>query len=602
MLGALPPIRIAIFLAIVLVPLGIAAWLGLKVARDEQKMGQHQFQALLQGRLGDVNGTINRSVQDAERHLLERVISADRVNTKSFGASETEVLRQLRRKEPLVREIFVVDARGELRFPPAGTSGGNATGDETGDATGGDGAEAIESDASADEKAFRERTAAIWRGQAVLYEPPTPEVGSGGGGSAARPRPDQARPSAARKAPGTMVTDLQIRGDTVLTLAQAHEHGWIAWYWEEGLHLLLWRRAAAGGVIGVEVDRVVLLSRIVGKLPASAIDDGRVMLLDSRGNPIHQWGSYQPAEGATPMVTEAVGYPLHSWRLAHYVSPSQERAVFGQTLRLNLILGLAAVALGLIAMAFLFYRDYARRMRDAAQRVNFVTQVSHELKTPLTNIRLYAELLESNLDEEDDKARHRAEVIIAESQRLTRLINNILTFSKQRRQAVESSPSWIDLDAVVADVMEQFKPALAARGIDVEMTIGAGMQVHADPDAVGQIVANLISNVEKYASEGKLVEVTTGPRAGDGSEDAGAYVRVADRGPGIPPGHRDKVFRPFYRASDKLADGVTGTGIGLAIARDLADRNQAELRLVDRDEGACFELLFNECRSGPDDG
>lgn len=616
MLSGLRPGQIILFLAIVLVPLGIAAWLGLEVAENEQKVGQSQFQSLLESRLRDVDGTIARAVADAERHLLERVIPADVTRTTTLDQVQVDALRQLRREEPLIREVFVVAPTGFLQFPPGETTVG-ATGNadaEAGPGVGEDGSGAsseASSDASEDERAFRERTAAIWRGDAVLYEPPSPEGArapegrspssgeSDGGVIAVGPGGDR---SAARESPGTMVKDARLRGDTVLTLARSRDHGWIAWYWQEGLHLLLWRRAADGGVIGVEVERVVLWSRIVGKLPASRLDDGRVTLLDARGHPIHQWGPYEPSSDEQPAVTAAVTYPLHSWRLAHFVSPRQRRAVFGQTLRLNLILGLSAVALALCAMAFLFYRDYSRRMRDAAQRVNFVTQVSHELKTPLTNIRLYAELLEGNLDEDDERSRHRAEVIIAESQRLTRLINNILTFSKQRRDRVESHRAEIALDGLVSDVMEQFAPALAARGIEQEVTTGSSCRVHADPDAIGQIVANLVSNVEKYAASGGHIAVQTGvvqdgrgaARPGDEERDGdvAAFIRVSDRGPGIPPRHRDKIFRPFYRVSDELADGVTGTGIGLAIARELARKNGAELRLLDVPEGACFELLF----------
>ncbi|MCG8422811.1 MAG: HAMP domain-containing histidine kinase [Proteobacteria bacterium] len=590
------PGHVAIFLTIVIAPLAIAAWLGLKVTRDEQKIGQHQFQTLLEGRLRDVDSTIANSVQQAERYLLERVITASVVNTESFGPADVETLRRLRRNQPLVREFFALDRNGVLVFPPA---------DDRGDS----GQVGRPGDASVEESAFRERTAPIWRGQAVLYEPPSPERPDVSAQNARRSSRRGERPGTAHKSPGTLVGEAPIRGDTVLALAATREHGWITWYWEEGLHLLLWRRARAGGVIGVEIERVVLLSRIVSELPESRLGDGRVVLADSRGDPIHQWGPYEPSSSERPLATTSVHYPLQAWRLNHYASPAQRQAVFGKTLRVNLITGLAAIAFGLIAMAFLFYRDYARKMRDAQQRVNFVTQVSHELKTPLTNIRLYAELLQNDLVGDDhesaEKSHHRAEVIVAESQRLTRLINNILTFSKQRRKTLELSKSWIDLDHIVTNVVDQFAPALAAKGIEYSITTRSKAEVFADSDAVGQIVANLVSNVEKYAADGGVVEVTT-EIAGQG-----VLVRVTDRGPGIDPDHRDRIFRPFHRVSNKLTDGVTGTGLGLAIARDLARQNGADLRLApaetshsaadieadsNRPVGACFELVFDRRR------
>jgi len=90
-----------------------------------------------------------------------------------------------------------------------------------------------------------------------------------------------------------------------------------------------------------------------------------------------------------------------------------------------------------ISLTYYFYREQSREMREAAQRVSFVNQVSHELKTPLTNIRMYAELIEKDADESDERLQRYAGVIVSESQRLSRLIGNVLTFSrKQRRNLV----------------------------------------------------------------------------------------------------------------------------------------------------------------------
>lgn len=579
----LHPRQIILFLLIVLTPLGLAAWLGLKVARDEQATGQHQFQALLQGRLRDVDSIIARTIHDVERHLVDKVLSrepghgAAPQDQSGMAAEQIEFLRALRRKEPLVREIFMLDTQGRLLFPPEDAS------------------------ASAEELAFRARTAAIWRGDAVLYGVPAPEsaaLAQGRGlpdeGAVESPVPGHSRipeppiqgveDAQGANLPGAPPDARPPRGDSILALARTQPHGWITWYWEEGLHLLFWRRMDTGRVMGVEIERVALLSRIVGKLPASGIDEGRVVLTDASGHALHQWGPYEPATGEEPLASTPVSEPLHTWRIQHFVSPAQKQAFFANTLRMNLLVGFLAVALSLMAMALWFYRDYARRMRDAAERVSFVTRVSHELKTPLTNIRLYAELIDNELLDEDDRARRRLSVIIAESQRLTRLINNILTFSKQHRAKLDLHKTAIQVNEVVESVLAQFAPALEAKGIKTSFTAGAGEPVQADSDAIGQIVANLVSNVEKYAASGAFLHITTL------DDESQTVVRVADRGPGIAPPHQEKIFRPFYRVSDKLADGVTGTGIGLAIARELARMSGGDLVLVPADQGACFEL------------
>ena len=131
----------------------------------------------------------------------------------------------------------------------------------------------------------------------------------------------------------------------------------------------------------------------------------------------------------------------------------------------------------------------------------------------------------------------------------------------------------------------QTKPSWG-RGITVRREGAAPRPVIADEDALGQILANLLSNVEKYASAGERVDVTLAQDA------AKTRIRVRDYGPGIPAGQRRKVFDPFFRARSDLTEGVSGTGIGLTIARDLARQCGGELELEPCEPGACFVLTL----------
>ena len=531
-------LRLVIVLSLlVLVPLGVVAALGVKVASDQGKLARHQFANLLHGRLGDVKNGVGKSLAEIERHLLAEMAET------TPGPDE---LRAAVRSEPFVRQFFVVDADGRLSFPPR-------------DAT-----------TSSAEREFLERTTPIWERRAVLYNPPGGELNQ-------------------------MVLGAEGEGDSILTLAARHPFGWIAWYWQDGLHLLFWRRSDSGGVVGAEVERIALLSRIVGRMPTTELDDGRIVMVDSKGDVVYQWGPHELGEGDQAATTLGLAYPLDAWRLEFYASPTQRGTLYGGTVRLNLVLGLTAVAIALLAMAIYFYREYSQKMRDAAQRVNFVTQVSHELKTPLANIRLYAELMEGDVDEDDEPTNHRLGVIVAESQRLTRLINNILAFSKHTREKLEDRTGHIQIDAVIEATVGQFRPALAARGIECQVELAAPAPVLADGDSVGQIIANLVSNVEKYAAAGGKLEIESH------QADGRTTITVTDHGPGIARSHRDKIFAPFYRVSDKLTDGVTGTGIGLTISRELARRNGGELELVDTDQGTRFRLVLAHSEESDDE-
>ncbi|MFO0726191.1 MAG: HAMP domain-containing sensor histidine kinase [Myxococcota bacterium] len=541
-----------IFALIVLFPLGTLAFLGQKIARDERVVLEQRLHALHEDRLRDLSGTIGRTMGELERELSKQLESSGR---------DDESLRELVRRAPLAVTAFWVSSTGQLMFPREG--------------------EVL----SAGEQAFIQRTASIWKGQAMLYDPPRREE------DAAK---KVALPSLSRR-------------DNVPTLAVHREQGWISWYWEEGLHLLFWRRSADGDVLGVEVDRVALLSRIVGELPSLDLEDGQIVLQDSKGDSILEWGqnteatpepldvetvpsqavqqqALPPLPLAKKRVAEvrvALAYPLDAYELGYHVPRAN---LLARSTALTTGASLLAVVGVVLGLAYYFFREQSREMREATNRVSFVTQVSHELKTPLTNIRLYAELLDENLDPEDAGAKKHLGVIVSESQRLSRLINNILTFSKRQNDRLILRRAEIDLPKLVEGVLAQFSPSFAAKGLTASVRGTAPGKIEADPDAIGQILGNLLSNVEKYAAQGKSVELEL---AQDG---AGTRLAVRDFGLGIPASQRDKVFDPFYRVSDKLSDGATGTGIGLTIARELARLHGGDLVLEPADPGTRFVL------------
>jgi signal transduction histidine kinase len=250
---------------------------------------------------------------------------------------------------------------------------------------------------------------------------------------------------------------------------------------------------------------------------------------------------------------------------------------------------LAASAVALCLLVGFFWREYRRELREASQRVSFVNQVSHELRTPLTNIRMYADLLESDLermpDDETTQPKSRLKVIAEESQRLSRLIGNVLTMARQQRKALTLKPEPAIVDDVIRDVLRQFEPALSRGKVEATFDAASGESVSVDVDVLEQILVNLFSNVEKYAASGGALRVASS------QTDTTTTITVSDAGPGIPPRQRDAIFRPFYRSSDRLVDAA-GTGIGLSIARELAQLHGGDLRLLTSDAGACFEVTL----------
>jgi signal transduction histidine kinase len=319
---------------------------------------------------------------------------------------------------------------------------------------------------------------------------------------------------------------------------------------------------------------------------APELSEGRIRLLDSAGQPLYQWGSFEEEEDSQPVATLALRSPLGAWNLEYHAS----QAFFGSAVAggflLNLAAALALVAAAVIGLAYYFYREQSREMREAAQRVSFVNQVSHELKTPLTNIRMYAELLERDADEQDEQLGRRLGVIVWESQRLSRLIGNVLTFSRKQRRTLELHRKPGVVDDVLRGVLHHFRPALEAKEIEVEFTPEAGAIVSFDADAVEQIVGNLVSNVDKYGADGKYMALAS-RQEGETTE-----ITVSDHGSGLPSKERQRVFEPFYRVNSALTEGVGGTGIGLSIARELARLHGGDLKLMPSEKGACFRVTL----------
>lgn len=265
-----------------------------------------------------------------------------------------------------------------------------------------------------------------------------------------------------------------------------------------------------------------------------------------------------------------------TWRIESWDARKTRHSWHAPTLAWSAAGSIAALLLGFALAA----RIRSER-RLAEQRVSFVNRVSHELRTPLTNMLLNLDAASEHVQE--SSASRRLGLVREEARRLSRLIENVLTFSRKHRGEVDVKARACDPAAVIASVVEQFAPSYARREIRVQRTMGPMHNCLVDGDALAQIVANLLSNVEKYAPVG-TVEIRSR------FERDELVIAVADEGPGIPASAADRIFQPFERLNSRLTEGVTGTGLGLAIARDLAERMGGTLKLMPSTKGAVFEL------------
>jgi signal transduction histidine kinase len=185
-----------------------------------------------------------------------------------------------------------------------------------------------------------------------------------------------------------------------------------------------------------------------------------------------------------------------------------------------------------------------------------------------------------------DKRKQFLQIIATEAGRLTRLVNNVLDFSRGQRSPESHRRRDIDLVALTSEVCDDYRPQLEQQGF--KFSCNAGDQpliINADPDSIAQVLLNLLSNAEKYSPTTKDIEVQL--NAGSTIE-----LHILDRGTGVPAGSEQRIFEEFHRANDDLATNVTGTGLGLAIARRIARDQGGDLVHAHREGGGSIFTLI----------
>lgn len=369
--------------------------------------------------------------------------------------------------------------------------------------------------------------------------------------------------------------------------ASVDRRGWLPLTMDGRLHVIGWvQPGGAGDVRGVELNLGALVSRLGGALPVELGDGEGFALRDDLGRVLHQAGAI--SAGTPPLVRVPLAVALlPGWEVAGYL-PAGATKLGGGTGFFGLSMLLVAIFVtAILAGGSLLLRQARRSEDEAAQKTSFVGNVSHEFKTPLTTIRLYAELLEQDRVRDQAQGREYLRTIGRETQRLARLVNNVLDFSRLEQGRKKYARVSVDLGAELSRLLDTHTPRVAESGLVLRREIpDTPVTVATDRDALEQIVLNLIDNACKYAAEGGEVTVSLATRP-----DRGATIRVADRGPGVPPEHRGRIFEKFHRVDDALTAEKTGAGLGLSIARQLARGLGGELRYAPRaGSGAEFVL------------
>jgi signal transduction histidine kinase len=378
--------------------------------------------------------------------------------------------------------------------------------------------------------------------------------------------------------------------------------GTLARFLQNQLKLVFWYRPARDPALvfgtQVKLEEITAGLRPLVRVDTTLATDLAVALLDDNGKAVATWPPEFKGTGARPYVAAAVGEVLPHWEISAWLTNPARLGRAAQTLRFTLGLSIAVLVLAIVVGSWLIGADISRQLRLARQKTDFVSNVSHELQTPLTSIRMFAEMLAEGRVPDPARQRSFLGVITSEAARLTRLINNVLDFSRMEQGRKKYQLAPCDLAALVRETAASYRPHLEEAGFKLatELPDRPVELPAADHDALAQVLLNLISNAEKYSGDSREITLQL---ATENRPAASAEVRVLDRGLGVPAGAEEQIFEQFFRAHDSLSSGIQGAGLGLTLARQIARAHGGDVFYRPRPGGgSCFALRLPLATNG----
>ena len=286
-------------------------------------------------------------------------------------------------------------------------------------------------------------------------------------------------------------------------------------------------------------------------------------------------------------LSRNLGFVLTDWRVTARSACASPEQIAASNFRINM-LWTGGVSFFLIGSLGFALKTAAKEMRLSRMKSDFVSNVSHELRTPLSSIRVFGEYMRLGRVTQPEKIREYGQYIETEGRRLTALINNILDFSRIESMQKKYDLRRCDFAALVREITASMQTSLQKDGFTLTQSIAPSLpSAMIDPDAMSQVIVNLIDNAVKYSGEARTVEVSLAPRDGQ------LALSVRDFGIGIHGKEQKKIFDKFYRVSTCLVHDVKGSGLGLAIVRHVIEAHRGTVEVTSRPgEGSTFTVIL----------
>ncbi|HCY86968.1 MAG TPA: hypothetical protein DHV36_17690 [Desulfobacteraceae bacterium] len=532
---------ILLFWILLLVPALILGGVALRMLILEQERSRRSYETTLTEQAYAIAESIELALVGVQDNLTRALL--DLAPQNHPADLETRLLAW-EKTNPLIRNVFVYHPDQGLLYPPRSMA------------------------ATSEERQFTQRFDTFFSGQ-TRFDADNPASGTEPSRpkSIAEPSPSTARTSRqslyelSRVGEPVQKRTFSVQADAEESMKTAS--GWIPWFSQNRLHLLGWVRLGTGPVYGVELELMTFLSRLITDFPQNRQPNTAMVLTDGTGAPLHRSGSGEIDAQAVPLARIGVSKHLPHWEISVFAHDD----AFGSGTGF-MVISLTLVGILMAAILFggvMITRLTLSKIRDARLKTSFVASVSHELKTPLTSIRMYGELLQSGRIRDTAKQDRYLQVIVGESQRLTRLINNVLDFGKLEQGRKQYHPTRFDPARFLSDLVRDQSIRIQEKGLEAILEIPPGKyRVTTDRDALEQAILNLLDNALKYAGEGRFIRFTLEQTAG-----RDILIRICDDGPGIDAALSEKIFEKFYRVDDSLTATQPGSGFGLSIARQM---------------------------------
>jgi signal transduction histidine kinase len=375
--------------------------------------------------------------------------------------------------------------------------------------------------------------------------------------------------------------------------------GLIPRFVENHLSLLFWKKLPDGRIIGCVILDSELRARLIALIPDVYTPVRILTLVNEQGRPLLAPEETEPRDYRRPFVARELSALLPLWEAAAYLTdPLLVSSRAGRITKILWVL-ISLLFVSILIGGTLVLRTVRAEIVLSRQKTTFVANVSHELKTPLTSIRMFAEMLLERRQRSENKKQEYLSLMVSESERLTRLINNVLDFSRMEQGRKHYSMERLDLFALCTELLESQRPRyeqsdfrLELRARSSEENVTGPLWVQADPEALKQSVLNLLSNAEKYSGKRKVIEVAI--------RQAGSWVivDVMDRGKGVPPSQAKRIFEEFYRGDDSLTAKVRGSGLGLSITRRILRDHGGDVVYLPREGGGSIFRMQLPVASG----